>query len=98
MNTVEAKLFTTVGATAKTGAKRTAGNVRIDGTLVADPNVFSALWNVDDLARQFMSQHARIGINGMASGERMKVAATDTHPANADQSFAGRRGRPRYLT
>jgi hypothetical protein len=98
MNSVKAQVFTTVGVTAKTRATRTAGNIRIDGTLVADPDLSSVLWNVDDLSSQFMSQDTRIGINGVAPGKRMKITATDAHPANADQSFTGQRGRPWYLT
>jgi len=91
MNAVKSELLTTVGETSTTRSARPATNIRIDGTLVPDPDAASVLRSFDDLSREFVPQHAGIGIDGMAPSKRMKVAAADTHSPHPNQGFAGHR-------
>jgi hypothetical protein len=55
VNSVKAKLLTTVRASTKARSAGAAIDVGIDGTLVADLNAVSIVRNLDDLSREFMS-------------------------------------------
>jgi len=90
MNPIKPKLLTAISMTLTTHPTAAAVYVRIDSACVPDPEAFCIVGDANDLSREFMTQYARVGIDGMTSGKRMEVAAANPNSSHANQGLSGR--------
>src|SRR5215471_21587506 len=79
VNTIHTQLFAAVRATFLTCPTHAAIDIGFDGAQVTDlePTVIGR--NFDNFTRKLMTEHAWVGVNRMAPGEGVEIAAADSH-------------------
>jgi hypothetical protein len=97
MYSVQPQLLATVGSTAKACSAFAAIDVWVNRAFVADLQFGSIPGNLNDLARKLMTQDSRIRVNGVAPGEGMEVAATNSDSSNTYEYFPQSCHRRFYL-
>src|SRR5271166_3983919 len=88
MNTDQVQLFTAVRSPYSASAAFSTAYVRFDGTSIARTESLCILRNLNDFARQFMPQDARIGVDRMPSCKSMEVATTNPDSMNSKQGLS----------
>lgn len=85
MHAKKSKVFAAIGAANPARMTFAAIDVRLDRTMIADPDAQYVFRNVGDFAGKFMAQNARVGVCGMIARQSVKVAAADTNAPDADK-------------
>ena len=85
--------FAAVGSAKLAWSTNAAVHVWIDGAAIANLYTRVVRTYFDHLARQFMPQHAGIGVGRVSAGQGMEIAATHSDSAYSKKSvLAGRFG------
>src|SRR6185437_1073247 len=75
-----------------------AGEVWLDRTAIPKTQTLVVRWALDDNSGQLVSQHARIGVDGMGACEGVEVAPANANPFHANQRMARRHARKGRIT
>src|SRR5579871_870863 len=75
----------------------TATYIRFNGASVSDLQPVFAFCNPCNFARKFVSENARIGINGMPASQSMEIASTDPDPMHSNQGLSTGGNRTRNI-
>jgi hypothetical protein len=75
-----------------------AVHIWIDGTSIANFDACLVRSYLDDLARQFVPQHAGIGIGRVMASQGMEIAATHSDAADSNQRVLASRLGDRNLS